>query len=135
MVNLEIFCKLNRLRDCLNVKRLMKDLMKEETKKTHPETLILTRDTLDKKVKNHYNQSGIKEIQPQSRLSAGRGEGGGQGRENENSQKSFSTDSFTWKQWFRFPSFYLYGFVYMGSRVLVNVQSVSLSFFPLVEYT
>lgn len=31
---------------------------------------------------------------------------------------------FPWKKWFTMASFYIYGIVYMGSRILVNVQSV-----------
>lgn len=29
-----------------------------------------------------------------------------------------------WKSWFKLPAFYIYGFVYMGCRMLVNIQSV-----------
>jgi len=35
----------------------------------------------------------------------------------------------SWTYWFRLPSFYLYGFVYMGARLLVNVQSSLLIFY------
>lgn len=40
-------------------------------------------------------------------------------------QGSLEGKVYSWKQWFNKSSFYIYGFVYMGSRVLVNVQSVS----------
>jgi len=106
--------------DCLKVKKMMKDLAKEENRKDHPETYTLTRDTLEK---NHYDKSGINEIgplPPQSSLSV----------DNKDNQRSFSaTDNFTWTQWFKLSSFYIYGFVYMGSRVLVNVQSSLIIFY------
>jgi len=99
--------------DCLKVKKMIKELTKEENR-----TLILTRDTLEKNEKNHYDNSRINEIQPlRSTLS----------EHNQENKKSFSsTDNFTWTQWFKRSSFYIYGFVYMGSRVLVNVQSVKI---------
>jgi len=37
---------------------------------------------------------------------------------------SFAEDIASWKQWFKMPAFYIYGFVYMACRLLVNVQSV-----------
>lgn len=33
-------------------------------------------------------------------------------------------DAVSWTHWFKVPAFYLYGIVYMGVRLLVNVQSV-----------
>jgi len=33
-------------------------------------------------------------------------------------------DAVSWTHWFKVPAFYLYGTVYMGVRMLVNVQSV-----------
>ena len=96
----------------------MKDLTNEENKKmisSHPETLLLTHDTLEKK--DHWY-----EVLPRSSLS----EGNSLRNEEETllPKKSFCSEEFSWKQWFKLPAFYLYGFVYMGSRVLVNVQSV-----------
>lgn len=35
----------------------------------------------------------------------------------------------SWTHWFKVPSFYLYGFVYMGARLLVNVQSSLIIFY------
>ena len=110
--------------DCLRMQRLMKDLMKEENRgmiSSQPEMLLGTRDTLEKK--DHY-QSVMYEIQAQSSLS----EGNSLRNEDTHPQnKSFCSGEFSWKQWFKLPAFYLYGFVYMGSRVLVNVQSVKKS--------
>lgn len=44
--------------------------------------------------------------------------------EDEPNVKESQAD-FTWKHWFSIPAFYIYGVVYMGSRVLANVQSVN----------
>ena len=107
--------------DCLKMQRLMKELTNEGNRKmilSHPETLLLTRDTLEKK--DHY-QSGMYEVQPRSSLSEGNSL---RNEETHLQKKSFGSEEFSWKQWFKLPAFYLYGFVYMGSRVLVNVQSV-----------
>jgi len=48
--------------------------------------------------------------------------------EDENPQASL-VDNFTWKDWFKISSFYIYGVVYMGARVLANVQSSLLIFY------
>jgi Na+/melibiose symporter-like transporter len=42
----------------------------------------------------------------------------------ESIHSSFGEEIVCWKQWFKIPSFYIYGFVYMAVRLLVNVQSV-----------
>ena len=39
-------------------------------------------------------------------------------------EESPAEDIVSWKQWFKMPAFYIYGFVYMACRLLVNVQSV-----------
>jgi len=109
--------------DCLKMQKVMKELTIEENRKIisiHPEILLDTHDTLEKK--DHY-QSGVYEVQPQSSLSEIHSLG------NEDlllEKKSFCSEEFSWKEWFKLPAFYLYGFVYMGSRVLVNVQSVKV---------
>lgn len=41
-----------------------------------------------------------------------------------NVKNSLAEEMISWKQWFKVPAFYLYGFVYMFVRLLVNVQSV-----------
>lgn len=40
---------------------------------------------------------------------------------------SMAEEIVSWKQWFKLPAFYIYGFVYMACRLLVNVQSVLFS--------
>ena len=53
--------------------------------------------------------------------------------ENRNRNKSVVAsvldEVVPWKHWFKMPSFYVYGFVYMAVRLLVNVQSVGKSIF------
>jgi len=46
-------------------------------------------------------------------------------KKNAQVTNSHAEDHVTWTHWFKLPSFYLYGFVYMGARLLVNVQSVN----------
>jgi Na+/melibiose symporter-like transporter len=48
--------------------------------------------------------------------------------EDEQNVKESQAD-FTWRHWFSIPAFYIYGVVYMGSRVLANVQSSLLIFY------
>lgn len=40
-----------------------------------------------------------------------------------------SEEVLNWRRWFKRPSFYIYGVVYMGARMLVNIQSVLHSIF------
>ena len=53
---------------------------------------------------------------------------GGWNDEEERRRRRSSTqaeeDAVSWTHWFKVPAFYLYGCVYMGVRLLVNVQSV-----------
>jgi len=39
----------------------------------------------------------------------------------------------SWTHWFKVPAFYLYGTVYMGVRMLVNVQSVRIKRITLLN--
>lgn len=39
-----------------------------------------------------------------------------------------------WKHWFKLPAFYIYGFVYMCVRLLVNVQSVLFWYNSLINF-
>ena len=42
----------------------------------------------------------------------------------EQKEKKEKEEIKPWTHWFKVPAFYLYGMVYMGVRMLVNVQSV-----------
>ena len=44
-------------------------------------------------------------------------------------RKSVKEEVKSWTHWFGVPAFYLYGAVYMGVRMLVNVQSVKMNNF------
>jgi len=46
-------------------------------------------------------------------------------------KNSVAEEIVSWQQWFKVPAFYLYGFVYMAVRILVNVQSVKFYFFHI----
>ncbi len=45
-------------------------------------------------------------------------------KKNAQVTNSNAEEHVSWTHWFKLPSFYLYGCVYMGARLLVNVQSV-----------
>lgn len=45
------------------------------------------------------------------------------------SKNNADEDKVSWTYWFKLPSFYLYGVVYMGVRMLVNVQSSLIIFY------
>jgi Na+/melibiose symporter-like transporter len=50
-------------------------------------------------------------------------------KKNAQVTNSNAEEHVTWTYWFRLPSFYLYGCVYMGARLLVNVQSSLIIFY------
>lgn len=42
---------------------------------------------------------------------------------------SMAEEAVSWKHWFKLPAFYIYGFVYMACRLLVNLQSSLIIFY------
>ncbi len=44
----------------------------------------------------------------------------------EQKENKVKEEAKPWTHWFKVPAFYLYGMVYMGVRMLVNVQSVRI---------
>ncbi len=46
-------------------------------------------------------------------------------RERSESGLDGEEGAVSWTHWFKVPAFYVYGIVYMGVRMLVNVQSVT----------
>ncbi len=46
--------------------------------------------------------------------------------QESNPKASMGEEIINWRQWFYVPAFYIYGFVYMAVRILVNVQSVRI---------
>jgi len=102
----------------VNESRITKDCaqIKKQLMQQHTEADVENHTTQDHSVMPQADESSMNNVTPLL-------------EETQVERKSVREETKSWTHWFGVPAFYLYGAVYMGVRMLVNVQSSLIIFY------